>query len=617
MPKIEGYDFCGWATKNNLKCSDGRIIRHGAFKFNNGSKVPLVWNHQHNAVGDILGHAILEERDEGIYAYGYFNNSPAGRDAKEAVKHGDVGSLSIWANSLQQTGMDVIHGIIREVSLVVAGANPGAFIESVLAHGEPMDPDDDECLLHTGDGIIIQHAEPIEKPDDNPEKDDKAKSKEEPNKEKTPEDIFNSLNDEQKELVYGLIGSAIEDGNNDKEKKDEEDKKMKHNIFSDGVSHNMVLIHSDEEKAFFEKVASQGISLKAAVKENLETNGFLAHALDATGMETAKGKQTYGINDIDMLFPEYKTLNTPPEFISREMGWVQKVMNGVHHTPFSRIKSIYANITEDEARAKGYIKGKQKKTEVFTTLKRTTSPTTIYKLQKIDRDDIIDITDFDVVMWIKAEMRLMLDEEIARSILIGDGRQSDAEDKINEENIRPIVKDVPLFNVRVPVKVPANATSGEIASATIDEIVRARKHYKGSGDPSFYTTEDVLTEMLLLKDGIGHRLYKTVEELATALRVKEIITVEPMSGYNIDINDSIKNVPLIGTIVNLNDYNVGADKGGEVSMFDDFDIDFNKMTYLIETRISGALIKPFSALTFGLQRTTTSEGGTEAQQGVA
>lgn len=614
MPKVEGYDFCGWATKNNLKCSDGRIIRHGAFKFNNGSKVPLVWNHQHNAVGDILGHAILEERDEGIYAYGYFNNSPAGRDAKEAVKHGDVGSLSIWANSLQQTGMDVIHGIIREVSLVVAGANPGAFIESVLAHGEPMDPDDDECLLHTGDGIIIQHAEPIEKPDEKKKEDEDKRKKPEDNSEgeKTVVEVIDTLTDEQKKAVAIVIGQAVEDSKKEDDKK--EDEEMKHNIFSDGASHNMVLIHSDEEKAFFERVASQSLSLKAAVKENLETNGFLAHALDATGMEMAKGKQTYGINDIDMLFPEYKTLNTPPEFISREMGWVQKVMNGVHHTPFSRIRSIYANITEDAARAKGYIKGNQKKTEVFTTLKRVTSPTTIYKLQKIDRDDIVDITDFDVVMWIKAEMRLMLDEEIARAILIGDGRLSDAEDKINEENIRPIVKDVPLFNVRVPVKVAANATPGEIASVTIDEIVRARKHYKGSGDPTFYTTEDVLTEMLLLKDGVGHRLYKTVDELTTALRVKEIVTVEPMSGYNIDINDSVKNVPLIGTIVNLNDYNVGADKGGEVSMFDDFDIDFNKMSYLIETRISGALIKPFSALTFGLQKTTASGGGTQSQQ---
>lgn len=616
MPKVEGYDFCGWATKNNLKCSDGRVIKHGAFSSNNGKKVPLVWNHQHNAVGDILGHAILEERDEGIYAYGFFNNSPAGKDAKEAVMHGDVGSLSIWANNLKQAGTDVIHGIIREVSLVVAGANPGAFIESVLAHGEPMDPDDDECLLYTGDGIIIQHAEPIEKPDEKKEDTDKRKKPEDNSEgEKTVGEVIDTLTDEQKKAVAIVIGQAVEDSKKEDDKK--EDKEMKHNIFSDGTSRNMVLIHSDEEKAFFEKVASQSLSLKAAVKENLETNGFLAHALDATGMETAKGKQTYGINDIDMLFPEYKTLNTPPEFISREMGWVQKVMNGVHHTPFSRIRSVYANITEDEARAKGYIKGDQKKTEVFTTLKRVTSPTTIYKLQKIDRDDIIDITDFDVVMWIKAEMRLMLDEEIARAILIGDGRPSDAEDKIKEENIRPIVKDVPLFNVRVPVKVSANSTPGEIASVTIDEIVRARKYYKGSGDPTFYTTEDVLTEMLLLKDGVGHRLYKTVDELTTALRVKEIVTVEPMSGYNVDINDSVKNVPLIGTIVNLNDYNVGADKGGEVSMFDDFDIDFNKMTYLIETRISGALIKPFSALTFGLQKITTSGGGTQSQQASA
>lgn len=617
MPKVEGYDFGGWATKNNLRCSDGRVIKHGAFSSNNGKKVPLVWNHQHNAVGDILGHAILEERDEGIYAYGYFNNSPAGKDAKEAVMHGDVGSLSIWANNLKQTGTDVIHGIIREVSLVVAGANPGAFIESVLAHGEPMDPEDDECLLHTGDGIIIQHAEPIEKPDDKPKEDeDKSKKSEDDSEgEETVGEVIDSLTDKQKKAVAIVIGQAVQDSKNEDDKSKKEDNEMKHNIFSDGPSKNVVLLHSDEVKEFFKNAKQYG-TLKAAVENNLETNGFLAHALETEGMTVATGKQTYGINDIDMLFPDYKTLNATPEFISREMDWVQKVMNGVHHTPFSRIKSIYADITEDEARAKGYIKGNMKKEEVFTTLKRTTDPQTVYKKQKLDRDDIVDITDFDVVVWIKAEMRMMLDEEIARAILIGDGRPSDSDDKIKEDHIRPIVKDAPLFNVRTAVKVSSTATEGEIADATIDAILRARKKYKGSGNPTFFTTEDVLTEMLLLKDGIGHRLYKTVEELATALRVKEIVAVEPMEGYKIDIDDTVKNVPLIGTIVNLNDYNVGADKGGEVSMFDDFDIDYNQQKYLIETRISGALVKPFSALTFGLQKATSSGGsGTQAQQG--
>lgn len=604
MPTVEKYDFGGWATKNDLKCSDGRIIRSGAFKVNDGQKVPLVWNHQHNSASDVLGHAILENRPEGVYAYCSFNNTNAGKDAKEAVTHGDVTSLSIWANQLQQLGSEVLHGVIREVSLVLAGANPGAFIESVLTHGEPMDDGDDEGVFYSGTDIFLSHAQNNEDDQKKDPKEDEKKNTED----KTVAEVINTLTDDQKKAVAIVIGQAVEDAKKEgKEDKDEkkEDKVMKHNIFSDGPAPMRVLSHSDIEQIF--KDGKQLGTLKAAVEQHLQEGGILAHALDTTGMEKATGTQSYGINDIDMLFPDYKSLNTPPEFISREMDWVQNVMNGVHHTPFSRIKSVYANITEDEARAKGYIKGKMKKEEVFTTLKRTTDPQTIYKKQKLDRDDIVDITDFDVVVWIKAEMRVMLDEEIARAILIGDGRPADSDDKIKEDHIRPIAKDVPLFNVKTAVTVSNNATSGEIADITIDAIIRARKKYKGSGNPSLYTTEDVLTEMLLLKDGVGHRLYKTEAELATALRVKEIITVEPMDGQKVDIDENTKDVPLIGIIVNLADYNVGADKGGEVSLFDDFDIDYNQQKYLIETRISGALIKPFSALTFGLKKVTTSE----------
>lgn len=592
----DNYDFCGWATKNNLRCADGRIIRHNAFKGNDGKKVPLVWNHQHNSPQDVLGHAMLENRDEGVYAYCSFNETPAGKDAKEAVKHGDITAMSIWANNLEQIGPEVAHGVIREVSLVHAGANPGAYIESVLAHGMPMGDEEDEGILYTGDDIILAHAEDaIEK-----KKEDEKVADENKSGGKTVGDVFETLNEEQKKAVAIVIGQAIEDARGGGDEEDEDE--MKHNIFDqDQYDQGEVLSH-DDMKLILSDAKRLG-SLREAVDHHME-DGVLAHAIDTTGMITAKGTQTYGFNDPDMLFPDYKSLNNPPEWISRNMDWTAKVMSAVHHTPFSRIKSMYANITEDEARAKGYIKGKQKKDEVFTTLKRTTDPQTIYKRQKMDRDDIIDITDFDVVAWIKAEMRVMLNEEIARAILIGDGRPSDSDDKIQELHIRPIVKDVPLFNTVVKITVPANADEGAIAKATINGIIRARKNYKGSGSPTFWTTEDVQTEMLLLEDGIGHKLYKTEGELATALRVSSLVPVEPMENQKITIGET--EYPLLGVVVNLADYNVGADKGGEVSLFEDFDIDYNQQKYLIETRMSGALVKPYSALTIVLDKTTAA-----------
>lgn len=585
------WDCSGWATKNNIRCTDGRVIRKNAFRVNDKERVPLVWNHQHNSPDKVLGHAMLENREEGVYAYCYFNNTENGKNAKEQVQHGDVTALSIWANNLQQDGRDVLHGVIKEVSLVLAGANPGAYIESVMAHGEPMDDYDVEGIFyHDDSGIVLAHAEESKKEEPENKEGDKKEG------EKTVKQVLSTFDDDQKKVLAILVTQAIKDAKAEnksgEEKKEEEDKELKHNVFDNEKKGN-ILSHSDIEK-IFDDARALG-SMKKAIQNNIEDGGVLAHALDTTGLETPKGKQNYGFKDADMLFPDYKSVTNTPEWISRNMDWVKKVMAEIHHTPFSRIKSTYANITEDEARARGYIKGKQKKTEVFSILKRVTSATTIYKLQKMDRDDIVDITDFDVIAWIKAEMRVMLEEEIARAILIGDGRLADDESHIPEQNIRPVAKDVPLFNTKVLVDIASEDDPNSIADKTIDTIIRARKNYKGSGNPTFFTTEDVLTEMLMLKDKIGHKLYKTEAELATALRVKEIVTIELMAGQKIDHNGT--ELPLIGVIVNLADYNVGADKGGEVNLFDDFDLDFNKYEYLIETRISGALVKPFSALT--------------------
>lgn len=571
------YDFSGWATKANLKCSDGRTIMKDAFKENDGKQVPLVWNHQHDDPDNVLGHALLENRDEGVYAYCKFNESESGKTAKLLVQHGDVNALSIYANQLKQNMNNVLHGNIREVSLVLAGANPGASIDSIIMHGEESD---EEAIIYTGEELALSHADSSKRKDDNKEPDKKEDKSEEKktDDEKTVSDVIESMTKEQQNVMYALIGKALEENDN---KKDSEggNENMKHNVFDQDEKKENVLSHSDMETIISD--AKRYGSLKES---------FLAHA------------QNYGIENIDYLFPEAKSLNTPPEFIKREMGWVQKVMGSVHHTPFSRIKSMFADITEDDARARGYIKGKLKKEEVFSLLKRTTTPTTIYKKQKLDRDDVIDITDFDVVAWLKSEMRMMLDEEIARAILVGDGRLSSSDDKINEQNIRPIWTDADLYTIKSVINVSAGATSSELAEEFIDQSVRAMKNYKGSGSPVCFTTDDMITECLLLKDANGRRIYKDVNEIATAMRVSSIISVPVMEGLTRTSGSDTFTLKAI--IVNLNDYNVGADKGGAVNMFDDFDIDYNQQKYLIETRCSGALIKPYSAIALETKTTT-------------
>ena len=585
------YDFSGWATRNNIRCSDGRTILKDAFKHNDGQIVPLVWNHDHNDPLNVLGHALLENRDEGVYAYCTFNDTDAGRNAKALVEHGDVTALSIYANQLKQQGSNVLHGAIREVSLVLAGANPGAFIDSIIRHGEESD---EEAIIYTGEELVLEHAcggatskkkkkemEHSQNAIVNDKNLDEVKDNFTPpsgNKEKTVQDVFDTLNEEQKTVVYALIGQALDDSNQNENNEKEGNDNMKHNVFDqDPKVKENVLTHAD-----METIISEG-KRYGSLKDS-----FLAH--------TAQ----YGIDHIDYLFPDAKNVTNQPDFIKRDDSYVQKVLRGVHHTPFSRIKSTHANITADEARAKGYIKGHLKKEEVFTLLKRTTTPTTIYKKQKMDRDDIIDITDFDVVAYIKAEMRMMLDEEIARAILVGDGRSTSSDDKIPETNIRPIAKDEDLYTIKAPVAVAKDATEDAIAKAFIRTVIKSRKEYKGSGSPTLFTTEDMLTNCLLLEDNNGRIIYDSVDKLATTLRVKEIVPVEVMEGVTRTV--SSKNLPLMAILVNLNDYYVGADKGGAINMFDDFDIDYNQEKYLIETRISGALVKPYSAIAFELDK---------------
>ena len=563
------YDFSGWATKNNLKCSDGRTILKDAFKENDGQKVPLVWNHQHNDPNNVLGHALLENRNDGVYAYCAFNDTEAGQQAKQLVEHGDVASLSIYANKLKQRGNDVVHGVIREVSLVLAGANPGAFIDVVMSHGEDSEGDGvismmEDISLSNGeiDDNTISHAEE--------NKEDKKVA--ENSEDMTIKKIIDTMTEDQKNAMYYLIGKAIE---GDDENDEGGDENMKHNVFDQTEDTQENTLSHDAMNTIISDAKRYG-----SLKES-----FLAHA------------QEYGIENIDYLFPEAETLNKTPEFIKRDTGWVSKVMNGVHHTPFSRIKSMFADITEDDARAKGYIKGNLKKEEVFSLLKRTTTPTTIYKKQKLDRDDVIDITDFDVVAWLKTEMRMMLDEEIARAILIGDGRLSSSDDKINEQNIRPIVSDADLYTIKTKITIAANATSDDKAKAFIRSVIKSRKNYKGSGEPTLYTTEDLVTDCLLLEDNTGRVIYDSLEKLKNVLRVKEIVTVPVMEG----LKDAEGN-DVLAIVVNLADYNVGADKGGAINMFDDFDIDYNQQKYLIETRCSGALTKPYSAIAISLEQ---------------
>lgn len=558
------YDFSGWATRANLKCSDGRTIMRDAFKQNDGQKVPLVWNHQHDDPNEVLGHALLENREDGVYAYCSLNDTEAGKTAKLLIQHGDISALSIYANQLKQNMSNVVHGNIREVSLVLAGANPGASIQSVIQHGATIE---DEAMIYTGEELSIMHSDdpkpPVEKPEKNTDENGE-----------TIGDIFNTLNEKQKEVVYALIGEALENNNSEGG-----DNTMKHNVFDQSEEQNSenVLSHSE-----MQTIIEDGKRF-GSLKES-----FLQHA------------DEYGIENIEYLFPEAKSLNTPPDFIKREMGWVQTVMSGVHHTPFSRIKSMFADITADEARARGYMKGKLKKEEVFGLLKRTTTPTTIYKKQKLDRDDVIDITDFDVVAWLKSEMRMMLEEEMARAILIGDGRLPSSDDKINEQNIRPIWKDEELYTIRGIVK-GDDSDKAALATEFIDQSVRSMTDYRGSGSPTAYMTAEMLTECLLLKDTNDKRIYSNENEVATAMRVSKIVTVPVMN--NQTRKEGSDTYTLQAIIVNLNDYNVGADKGGAINMFDDFDIDYNQQKYLIETRCSGALTKPFSAIVLETKKT--------------
>lgn len=577
---MEKYDFSGWCTRTNLKCSDGRTILKDAFKGNDGQTVPLVWNHQHNDPFNVLGHALLKNCEDGVYSYCKFNDTESGQAAKQLVEHGDVTALSIYANQLKQQGGNVLHGAIREVSLVLAGANPGAYIDSIISHGEESD---EEAIIYTGEDITLSHSE-----DENSEEDESLKhadeDKGETNKmeeetkkpenqegEETVEDVWNTLSEKQKTVVYAIIGQALEGDEGEDQNNQQGEDQMKQNVF-DKDDQNNSLSH-DAMNTIIGDAKRYG-----SMKES-----FLAHA------------QEYGIENVDYLFSDGKEDSPVPGFIKRDTDWVSKVMTGVSHSPFSRIKSIFADITEEDARAKGYIKGNLKKDEVFSLLKRTTTPTTVYKKQKMDRDDVVDITDFDVVAFLKSEMRLMLDEEIARAILVGDGRLSSSDDKINEQNIRPIWKDEDLFTIKQVVSVANNATDSDKAKAFIRAAVKARKNYKGSGEPTLYTTEDVLTDCLLLEDNQGRVIYDSVEKLRNTLRVKEIVTVPVMEGLS--RMSGSDNLDLMGIIVNLKDYKVGADKGGAVNMFDDFDIDYNQQKYLIETRCSGALIKPYSAIT--------------------
>ena len=569
------YDFSGWATKNNLRCSDGRTILKDAFKHNDGQTVPLVWNHQHNDPLNILGHALLENREEGVYAYCKFNDTEAGRNAKMLVEHGDVTALSIYANKLKQKGGNVEHGVIREVSLVLAGANPGAFIDSIIRHGESSD---EEGVIYTGENLELYHAE--ENQNENEGKKEEAKEVDN-KKEKTVQDVFDTLTEEQKNVVYALIGQALEDKEVEHSNinENEEENVMKHNVFeNDNYSNDDVLTHADMEQIL--RDAKRIGSLREAVLQHNDGDDIY----DTYGIKpNAEGE------GISMLFPEYRNMNNVPEFIKRDTGWVAQVMGAVHHTPFSRIKSMFADIREDEARALGYMKGDLKKEEVFSLLKRTTDPQTIYKKQKLHRDDVVDITSFDVVAWIKAEMRMMLEEEIARAILIGDGRLADDDNKIQQQHIRSIANEDPLFAIHKDLQV---AEGEERAKGFIKTVIRARKDYKGSGEPTLFLAEDMLVEMLLLEDKNGRLIYESEAGLARALRVKNIVTVPVMEGAkNLD-----KKKNILGIVVNLKDYNVGADKGGAVAMFEDFDIDYNAQKYLIETRCSGALVKPFSAI---------------------
>lgn len=620
----KNYDFSGWATRNNLKCGDGRVILKDAFKECDGTTVPLVWNHQHNEPFNVLGHALLENRDSGVYAYCTFNDSESGVMGKKLVQHGDVTALSIYANRLKQNGSNVEHGVIREVSLVLAGANPGAFIDSILEHSDNPE-EDDEAIIHfvTGDDITMEEKENTVQHSDKSAEEIVADLSEEQKKalteyfahadsadEKTIGDIFNEFTDEQKDVVYYIVGAALEEakkGGDTAEHNDtnegDENTMGKKNVFDEtsGDQNKKHTLTHDDFTAIVADAKRLG-SLKEA---------FLAHGESDADYEPATGDNgtsgtNYGIKYINYLFPDDKTIgNGAPGFIKRDTDWISGFMNSVHHTPFSRVKSKFANLTADAARARGYVKGNKKVEEVITLLKRSTGPQTIYKKQRLDRDDILDITDFDVVAWLKSEMRMMLDEEIARACLIGDGRSSASDDKIQENHVRPIWTDDDLYTIKYEIYESEANTEEKMAKAFVKGAVKARKDYKGSGNPVLFTTEDMLTNCLLLEDTMGYRIYKTEAELATAMRVSKIITVPVMENQTRTTLGGDTNT-LLGIIVNPKDYNIGADKGGAVAMFEDFDIDYNQEKYLIETRCSGALIVPYSAI--AIESTNATEG---------
>lgn len=581
------YDFSGWATRSNIKCSDGRTIMNDAFKENNGQKVPLVWNHQHDDPSEVLGHALLENRSDGVYAYCKFNNTESGQNAKALVQNGDVDKLSIYANKLKTVANNVIHGCIREVSLVLAGANPGAYIDSVIVHGEGSEIEE-EGVIYTNENIdVIEHADSSN--DKEPKKDEKEETvkmenkdpenKEEQKKDKTVQEVFDTLNEEQKNAVYAIVGQAVEDAKKDSSDDEENNKKegesedMKHNVF-DKDDNQEVLMHSEMINE----------AIRDAKKYGSMKESFLAHA-EANNME-----------NYEILFPDATELYKEPRVIEEDRSWVAKVMNKVHHTPFSRVKTTFGRMSETEARAKGYIKGNLKTDIKMSFLNRVTTPTTVYIKNDIDRDDVIDITDFDIVAWQKKEMRKNLDKELALAMLLGDGRNVSDPNKINEQNIRPVIKDNEMYTIQYTVTDGvdynnANNSHSENDSVTkgvIRAAIKSRKQYKGSGRPTFYTTEDLLTDMLLIEDQNGRLIYDSIQKLCTALRVDEIVTIPEMEG------EAYKDI--YGIIVNMADYTAGADKGGSVNMFDDFDIDYNQMKYLMETRMSGALTVPYSAI---------------------
>ena len=624
----ERYDFCGYATKNDLLCSDGRTIRQDAFKDCDGTTVPLLWNHIHDDPEMVLGHALLENRKDGVYMYGKFNDGEKARACKTALKNNDVKGLSIHANKLKQYAGDVLHGVINEVSLVLKGANPGALIDFSLAHGDGSDEDeawmylvgDEYTELQHGDierKVVeeVTHSEPEEEPKEEikmeePKMEDNTmihadEEKEETsakgNKDETVEDVFNTLTDKQKTAVYALLAAAQGDEEDD-EDEDEEDENVKHNAFESYETDSNTLTHADMEAIF--RDAKKNGSLREAVDNYMEDNGVLEHADSDYGITRGTGNNTYFVRDPEMLFPDYRAISNTPEFIKRDTNWVTEFMSAVKHTPFARIKTLFADITIEDARALGYVKGRLKKEEFFNLIKRTTDPQTIYKKQKMDRDDVIDIVDFDVVAWIKGEMRDMLEEEIARACLIGDGRDASSNDKIFENHVRSVLNDADLFTVKVGYI--ADSDPSKAARQFVREAIHARKDYKGTGNPIMFTSDTKLADLLTMEDGMGRFIYETEAQLITALRVRKVVTCPLFESKTFTKNGTTYNLEAI--IINPIDYVIGADKGGAVNMFDDFDIDYNQQKYLIETRISGALVKPQSAIVIG---SVASNGGSE------